>query len=147
MPRGHAAADIVGQRFGRLVVTGRAPNGAAGARWHCVCDCGGVSQVQGTVLRGGRTVSCGCLTREVLRKPDDQITYNSAHYRVKRARGYPSEHPCAHCVGRAAHWALRREASVTHEGADHKGTVMRYSGDPADYFPLCATCHRRYDRP
>lgn len=146
MPRGRFAVDITDQRFGRLTVTGRAPNGPAGARWECDCDCGGISTVYGTVLRGGRTLSCGCLARELLRKPDDQITYNSAHYRVKRAKGHPSERSCAHCVEPAADWALRRDAPVVHIGDDGKGNPVRYSGNPDDYFPLCRKCHYRYDR-
>jgi hypothetical protein len=139
--------DLSGQVFGRLTVLDQADSDRAGARWRCMCTCGAETVARGLHLRNGRIASCGCLMRETLRKPDDQITYNSAHYRVKRAKGYPSEHSCEHCGGRAAHWALRREAPVTHEGDDGKGSRCAYSGDPADYFALCATCHRRYDRP
>lgn len=137
---------MTGQTFGRLTVTAKAERDKAGARWRCLCSCGQETTARGAHLRNGRIASCGCLMRETLRKPDAEITYSSAHYRVKRAKGYPSSYPCAHCGQGAVHWALRHEAPVTHEGADHKGTVMRYSGDPADYMPLCAVCHRRYDR-
>ena len=139
--------DMTGQAHGRLTVLERAGSDRAGALWRCRCTCGAETIARGHHLRSGRIASCGCLNVETLRKPDDLITYNSAHYRVKRAKGYPSSHACEHCGRRAQHWALRREAPVTYEGDDGKGNRCAYSGDPADYFPLCATCHRRYDRP
>lgn len=53
--------DLVGQRFGRLVVTSRAGSSARGkACWQCLCDCGREVVRQGPSLRSGRTGSCGC---------------------------------------------------------------------------------------
>jgi len=57
--------DISGQRFGRLLVEGRAPNTPRGrVAWDCVCDCGGRTRVAADNLRGGNSHSCGCLQRE-----------------------------------------------------------------------------------
>lgn len=61
------AADILGRRFGRLVVRARAgsakaPHGTR-ARWSCLCDCGATVVVLGEHLRAGRTRSCGCLRK------------------------------------------------------------------------------------
>jgi len=59
--------DLTGQRFGRLVVVGRAdpPVGKWGsAIWHCRCDCGRETDVSGHSLRQGHTGSCGCLQKE-----------------------------------------------------------------------------------
>jgi hypothetical protein len=54
--------DLTGQRFGLLVVTGRATSTAAGhARWACRCDCGAETVASRGNLRDGRTRSCGCL--------------------------------------------------------------------------------------
>lgn len=59
--------DLTGQRFGRLVVMGRAPNDkSGGARWHCHCDCRTDTISRGVQLRGG-VKDCGCATREMLR--------------------------------------------------------------------------------
>lgn len=59
------ALDLVGQRFGKLVVVSRAETLSKGnARWNCVCDCGGTTTVQGGTIRTGRQLSCGCLQRE-----------------------------------------------------------------------------------
>ncbi len=59
-----AVIDLTGQRFGRLLVTGRAPNQGRKTCWHCVCDCGNESNVQAFNLLNGLTRSCGCYRRE-----------------------------------------------------------------------------------
>lgn len=58
--------NLVGERFGRLVVverSGSTPKG--GARWLCRCDCGSDATVAAGNLRGGSTRSCGCLGSEL----------------------------------------------------------------------------------
>lgn len=53
--------DLMGQRFGKLLVVGRAPNNLEGrAFWHCQCDCGATKDILGKSLRQGVTTSCGC---------------------------------------------------------------------------------------
>lgn len=52
---------LTGQRFGRWLVgeqAGNTPRG--GALWRCVCDCGNMSDVVGSDLRTGKSLSCGC---------------------------------------------------------------------------------------
>lgn len=61
--------DLTNQRFGRWTVIGRGPikvskNGASRITWHCICDCGNEANVVACNLRGGKSVSCGCLRRE-----------------------------------------------------------------------------------
>lgn len=52
---------MVGRKFGRLLVTARAPNDRwRAARWYCRCECGNSTVVTGSDLRSGHTVSCGC---------------------------------------------------------------------------------------
>jgi hypothetical protein len=60
MPR--SAIDLVGQRFGRLLVLERAPASgpSRNARWLCRCDCGGEKIILSNSLRRGVTDSCGC---------------------------------------------------------------------------------------
>lgn len=55
--------DVVGLRFGRLVVTGEAPAHGNRRRVFCRCDCGTVVDVEPRELRAGQE-SCGCLRRE-----------------------------------------------------------------------------------
>ena len=60
--------DLTGKRFGRLIVEGRAENAGRTTRWNCVCDCGNKLAVRQPDLRGGKTLSCGCLHKEQLSK-------------------------------------------------------------------------------
>ena len=57
--------DLVGLKYGRLVVTGLADK-KAGRRlhWECSCECGGFIVVRGSELKAGNTVSCGCYNRQ-----------------------------------------------------------------------------------
>lgn len=55
------ALDLVGQRFGKLVVIERAENNKRGnTQWLCQCDCGNTKIALGYDLTHHRTVSCGC---------------------------------------------------------------------------------------
>jgi len=61
-----SALNLIGQRFGRLVVTKRARNDRHNqTRWVCVCECGTVKKVTSGMLRNGHARSCGCLNREM----------------------------------------------------------------------------------
>ena len=59
------AADLTGQRFGRLVATRRVGSRGSYALWECRCDCGNTCEVTSRDLKHGGTRSCGCLRREV----------------------------------------------------------------------------------
>jgi hypothetical protein len=55
------AADLIGQRFGKVVVTEKV--GVSKYRtvlWRCRCDCGGSIVAQTSDLRRGKVQSCGC---------------------------------------------------------------------------------------
>lgn len=57
--------DLMGQRFGKLTVIGRAASTSDGqATWECQCDCGVSKPVLGKLLRNGKTSSCGCYRRQ-----------------------------------------------------------------------------------
>jgi hypothetical protein len=56
--------ELVGKRFGRLVVIKRNPGPKIGSKWMCLCDCGKTKVIIGSNLRAGYTQSCGCLHRE-----------------------------------------------------------------------------------
>jgi hypothetical protein len=62
--------DLVGQRFGRLLVLAfEKVDAARHACWLCRCDCGEERSVSGNSLRRGNSFSCGCwnLARLALR--------------------------------------------------------------------------------
>lgn len=54
-------ADLTGQRFGMVTVTGFAGRDRNGKPvFDCVCDCGKTCQIRGSSLIEGDTKSCGC---------------------------------------------------------------------------------------
>lgn len=55
-------ADLIGQRFGKLVVIHRADQNDKHkqAIWVCKCDCGNMTTAITAKLRNGSKVSCGC---------------------------------------------------------------------------------------
>ena len=60
------SVPMIGLRFGRLRVVGRAPNRGARRFWNTICDCGSAKVVNGAHMRSGAIVSCGCYLAEVL---------------------------------------------------------------------------------
>lgn len=60
--------DLVGHRFGRLVVLRRDGSYNGKTLWIARCDCGVEATVPSDRLRGRKTRSCGCLSREMTEK-------------------------------------------------------------------------------
>lgn len=70
--------NLVGQRFGRLVVTeyvgiNRSKSGHTYSQFKCLCDCGNETIKRGTDIKSGSVNSCGCLRREISR---NKATYH-----------------------------------------------------------------------
>ncbi len=63
---GRPAIELLGQRFGRLLVVARVENDKRVDRptWLCKCDCGQDVTLFGGALRQGRNKSCGCFRRD-----------------------------------------------------------------------------------
>lgn len=59
--------DLLGKRFGKLVVVGEAENKDSQSRWECQCDCGNKIIVPANRLKQGGARSCGCARRESVR--------------------------------------------------------------------------------
>lgn len=57
--------DLTGRVFGRLMVVGNAGKRGRNIVWHCRCECGNTSVVQGGALENGSVRSCGCLQKEL----------------------------------------------------------------------------------
>jgi hypothetical protein len=56
--------NLVGQRFGRLLVLGRVASNSKKVEWACKCDCGNITVKAGDSLKSGRCRSCGCIRAE-----------------------------------------------------------------------------------
>ena len=71
--------NLVGQRFGRVVVIGIAPSRAnyrdRSLRWMVKCDCGQWKIISGACLRSGETDSCGCRGRDHGKKLGEWINH------------------------------------------------------------------------
>ena len=52
--------DLVGKRFGRLIVIEFALTKSYRNYWQCKCECGNIKQVREDSLKNGSTISCGC---------------------------------------------------------------------------------------
>lgn len=62
------AIDLIGSRFGYLVVIARAESTLPKhTKWLCLCDCGNRKEVYRENLIGKMTTSCGCWKRVALR--------------------------------------------------------------------------------
>ena len=58
--------DLIGKRFGRLVVIKRVENDKHNkVQWLCQCDCGNKKIIGSAQLLAGQTISCGCYHKEI----------------------------------------------------------------------------------
>lgn len=74
-------------------------------------------------------------------------TYVTAHRKVRRWYGRPSEYLCASGCGKpAGDWSY--DGLDPHEmvGTGRLGTFMKFSPDPRHYQPRCRACHHEYDK-
>ena len=78
--------NLIGQRFGKLVVIDETDRRSCGGNviWKCLCDCGRETFVDTGSLRSGNTKSCGCMQsqgemkiKEILE--DNNITFCRQH--------------------------------------------------------------------
>lgn len=88
--------DLTNRRFGRLVVHHRAPpEFKKKPRWVCVCDCGNMCMVEGTLLRNGSTTSCGCFQREDIARRRTKHGARSLATRRTTAAGRRGRNRCS----------------------------------------------------
>lgn len=95
--------DMVGQRFGRLVVQERKGTLGGKVMWLCLCDCGSSVVVRGTHLRLGKIVSCKCHRIEVnTKRLSTHGMTNTRTYRIWRDminRCHYEKYPERHLYG------------------------------------------------
>lgn len=63
--------DVIGNRYGRLVVIGEVPKNERDCKCRlmiCQCDCGNIKNIRLSNLTSGNSFSCGCFAKENARK-------------------------------------------------------------------------------
>jgi len=73
--------------------------------------------------------------------PDERLTYDAMHDRVKRAKGAPSEHRCR-CGAVAEDWAYDH-VDPTEIVCPVRGLPM--GTDVDHYRAMCRSCHKAFD--
>lgn len=156
----NVGTDLIGRRFGRLVVTSYAGSlprkSGRGTRslWSCLCDCGACPTVRRDNLTNGSCRSCGCLKRDarVQQNGENHPCYKGG--RITNGNGYveirdPS-HPNAFKTG----YVLEHVAVMSKEIGRplHKGeTVHHRNGkrddNRAENLELWAGSHPKGQRP
>lgn len=78
-----------------------------------------------------------------------EISYTSAHRRIKNVRGAAKTHECIVCHGPADEWAYMYDGGDFERfgprGGNSGVTGSYYSTRPEDYEPMCVKHHRRHD--
>lgn len=85
--------DLTGKIFGRLAVIKRGNNDKRGqCKWICICECGNIKEITGSVLRGGKSHSCGCIQKEVVSKM--MSTHKMSHTLLHQVFGTIKDRCC-----------------------------------------------------
>lgn len=71
--------NLLGRRFGRLLVLSKSSKKGKGGQtyWVCLCDCGNKKEIVTSSLINGNSTSCSCYVRELLSKAN-KIEYGLA---------------------------------------------------------------------
>jgi len=80
--------DISGDVYGRLTAVRRIDSRDGKTFWLCKCTCGNETSVYLGHLRGGRTVSCGCFKKDILKASTGGKNKNWKGGRAVTEEGY-----------------------------------------------------------
>lgn len=83
-----AYKNIIGTRFGKLVVLKKHHSDKKNTYWECECDCGNITIVQRSSLTTGKTSSCGCVMKEVSRDTALKIDLHGQGMRKLKEESY-----------------------------------------------------------
>ncbi len=118
-PRSRPGNDLVGRRFGKLVVVDRVAATGGSTLWDCRCDCGTATTALTGSLSSGNTRSCGCGMRPVQNwagpacgrptklHPNGRTGTSNGYF----AHRYAKEEPCTACLEGA-----QKEAAAKRRG-------------------------------
>ena len=147
--------DVLGQRFGLLVVTHPVTRGVR-SHWACKCDCGNMKEILGSShLRNGNITSCGCLQHAIKVHPSSYIfrMYQQAARRSGREFALTQaavreiiSQDCEYCGEPpfATMPSMPKKATQTHldfrwNGIDRIDSSKGYF--PGNVVPCCTVCN------
>lgn len=83
-----AKLDLVGKRYGRLVVVKECGKRKRNTEWLCQCDCGNLHKATTNMLNRGHVKSCGCLHSEAaVANGKKAIKHGESHSSLYRVWG------------------------------------------------------------
>lgn len=162
----HNKTNMVGKRFGKLVVIVATKSEKNRARWVCQCDCGVKCIATGKTLREGRKQSCGCIKREQSKElvkklhKNNELSYGEAscnhlysvykHNALKRDLEYSltiedfkrlTSLNCYYCndAPKYAHNGVTCSTPYIYNGIDRVNNSIGYTLDNS--IPCCRTCN------
>ena len=80
------ADEMIGKRFGHLVVLEYIGHRNKKDFYQCQCDCGNLAVVRGQALRSGATQSCGCMKRKKRPVKPKPVISQKERYRLDKLR-------------------------------------------------------------
>lgn len=154
--------QLIGRRFGRLMVIADAGSNRRGkrhieSRWKCRCDCGSIIEVAGSNLTSGNSTSCGCYnlerTIEVNTIPFEEYRINrvlATYLRTAEQRGYKFDlsrdefselidQPCYYCGVEPSNVAHPDGKEIVYQGIDRKDNSLGYT--TGNCVPCCSRCN------
>jgi len=155
--------DLTGKTFGRWFVIKYSRYSCHKVYWLCKCECGTEKEVQGSSLKEGTSVSCGCYRISMLMAeegrnvgPDGVCALNCLYSNYKlngaKARGlefaltkaefeYLTKEPCTYCGVLPAQVFTNggRTSPYIYNGIDRVDSSEGYT--LANTVPCCKTCN------
>lgn len=135
----HNKTNIVGNKYGRLLVIAATESEKNRARWVCQCDCGNKCVATGKTLREGKKQSCGCIKRE-----QSKELVKTLH---KQNELYYGEGSCNHLYSVYKHNALKRNLEYSITIDDFRNLTSSdcyYCGEKPQYAHDGVTCSTPY---
>ncbi len=80
--------NLIGEKFGRWTVIGKADIRNGMTVWKCRCECGTEKEVYQKHLLSGASASCGCLAKEKARERIELYRKDNATHRMTGTRLY-----------------------------------------------------------
>jgi hypothetical protein len=155
--------NLVGQRFGRLLVLSDAGSKSGRSLWHVLCDCGHQKTIAGKNLTHGGVQSCGCYQKDKQRarvmKPTGEASRHAVWHRYQKdadKRSLPwqlsfdefcslTSADCHYCgaapQNRFGHGQPRRyNGAFIYNGIDRKDSSLGYFAENA--VSCCMVCNK-----